>query len=642
MNEAGPEPSRGETLQAARPRHTTDRARVIALALLLAAVAWSVGSLPYLPTHDGPQHIYTIHAANHLDDPGTDWQRWFHANTPISSHGFGVFFVPLDAFFDWDIALRAALVAMTLLWALGAYRFAAAVHPERRWVGIALAAAALQWSLYMGFFSFYVASGFGLWVLAFAFGHTSAGRPRLAWLAALLFVQCLLHLMAAIVTGLLVAGLLWFRAGPGQRLRRIGEIAAVGLPALLVCVATVWVSHSGSIAVAEPADIEHSPWWTLGKCLMGGPEWRAWPLTLLAIAAPAAALLQRRRSVAHPASAEDCALWLGGGLLLAAGFALPLHLPSWEFFSVRFLPLAVAALVVTLPVERFAARARAIVATALTGFAFASTGWAYAYHLDLATRSLEPLAGLGLKIERSGARLPIVLDASLGRPYSDRDAMMPYVSPLANLGKLYATAQGGYVPHAFAVDPAIHSALIRDDIPNLSAADPRYVMKLADPELAADLTLREAVTVYLAAHATRYEDVIFWGRPEDVDHLAWLGFAIDWRHGGFAIARFVGCPLRVVLPPGDGLDMASTLEVGWSPALGVTHSYPLQTAHPGEDGGWVLPMRQTCGGIWLRLANEDLRCAGADEAGRLRIGVTGEPRVVECRVSRSISTANNL
>lgn len=71
-----------------------------ALLALLCAVAASVASFDYLPTHDGPQHIYTIHASNHLDDPKLGYSRWFEANTPISSNGFAVLFAPLDRVFS--------------------------------------------------------------------------------------------------------------------------------------------------------------------------------------------------------------------------------------------------------------------------------------------------------------------------------------------------------------------------------------------------------------------------------------------------------------------------------------------------------------------------------------------------------------
>ena len=68
------------------------RAVLLIEALLLGAVAYAVASVEYLPTHDGPQHIFTLHAANHLDAAGMGWQRWLEPNTPLSSQGFTAIF----------------------------------------------------------------------------------------------------------------------------------------------------------------------------------------------------------------------------------------------------------------------------------------------------------------------------------------------------------------------------------------------------------------------------------------------------------------------------------------------------------------------------------------------------------------------
>jgi len=625
-------------------------ASLLVVLLLLSGVVLSISSFDYLPTHDGPQHVYTIHVRNHLDDSSNGYSNWFEPNIPVSAVGFDVLFGPLDAMLGWKSALRIALMAMATLWVVGAYCFAAAIHPGRRWVGVALGAAAFQWSLYMGFFSFYVGSAFGLFVLAFAFGRTSASRPRIGWLAVLLLVQAVLHLMAAVVTGLVLASLLWFRSAPGQRVAQLGRIAAVALPALCVVSITVWISRTDGVgAHAVDSSQTFGPWWIVGKCFMGGPDWRAWPLVALAVSGLLLALSRR----GERRSAEDHALWLAGGVLLAAGVLLPLHLRYWEFFSVRFAPLAVCTLAATLPIERLATHSRPIriaVATALSGFAFASTAWAFSYNAVLVDRARIALSGLDLTIARPGARLPILLDVALDRPHDESQAMMPFVAPLANLGKLYATAQGGFVPEVFAVDPAIHAALLKPSARRLPAANSRYVLSLAVPENSADVALREAVTVYLAANATYYDDIVFLGRPADVELLKWLGFTIDWQNEGLALGRFRGCPLTVRIPVADGAIIdQQQLEIGWVPALGVTHRYPFTRATREADD-LVFVLRQTCGEAWLRVANppdaKTLVCDGAgddvaaaDADGRVGIGVARDHPELNCRMQAKISTA---
>lgn len=614
------------------------RAVLLIEALLLGAVAYAVASVEYLPTHDGPQHIFTLHVANHLDAAGTGWQRWFEPNMRLSSYGFGVVFSPLDLWLPWMAAARVSLALIAVGWALGVFAFVYAVRPERSWIGVALGSTALQWSFYMGFFSFYAAGAFGLFVLAYACKNELSSNRTRALLGALLFLQALLHVMAALLSGLVIAALCGFRATPGRRLAALLRVALLGAPAAGVALAVLWVQSSGTDLPPEELEafaFQRPPWWTLGKCLLGGPAWRAWPITVLAAAAPLVALALRN----GPRRVEDRALLLAGGALFAAGVVLPLHLPSWHFFSVRFLPLAACALVATLPFERITApRAKLGIVFALACFPFVSTAWALGHHRQLAARSATALAGLEAAVLRDGPRLPIVLDPLLGRSFDNARADMPYTAPLVNLGKLYAATQGGVVPYAFVSNPAIHPLLGRETQPALDVeADPRYAIELADPRRSGDLALREAITVFMAAHGTRFQDVIFHGRPRDVDHLLWLGFVADWRRGGSAIARFEGCPLKVHFPPGPELANADVLELGWHPAHAVTHRYDLARGRREADGSLALLVRQSCGAVWLRFEDPALRCEGAGSERRFVIPEVRAAPEVECRVQRSAS-----
>jgi hypothetical protein len=596
----------------------------------------------YLPTHDGPQHIFTIHVANHFDEPGTGWSRWLEPNTPVTSQGFTAIFGPLDALLPWDGAARVSLTVMTLLWAFGAFCFVRAVRPERSWLGLPLGAAALQWNLYMGFFSFYTATAFGLFILAYAF-RSAPERPRQSlWQALLLLLQAFMHVVPAILTGLTLAALRWMRAEPGRRSRELLRIALLGTPAALVAVAAlaVQLAASGDIPQETEAAFQfrRPPWWMLGKCFLGGPAWRAWPLTLLAAGALLLPLARWRAGRRAGLRAEDGALLLAGGGFLLAGAALPLHLPDWEFFSVRFLPMAVCALVASLPLERVRPpRWRAACAALLALFAFASTGWAYRYNRELAARSRDALAGLDADLTRDGWRLPIVLDPFMGRPFEESEAAMPFMAPLINLGKLYATAQGGIPSYSFVSNRSIHVVVIAEDMLEKIPAtvDPRYTIDLLDPRNAGDQALRRAVTGYLAAHATAYQDVILWGGPQDVDYLIALGFEPDWRRGGLAILRFAGCPLAIRFPPGSGLEDDAVLELGWFPAWGVTHRYSIGSAHREPDGSLTLPVRQSCGSIWIRFQNAAGVCEGADAEGRLLIPWNRAAPEAECRVQRA-------
>ncbi len=599
--------------------------------LLTVALVGSVLCVPYLPTHDGPQHIFTLHAANHFDAPGTGWSRWLEPNQPVSNNGFSALFTPLDLLFPWQTAVRIALALLVALWALGAFTLARSVHPERGWLGLAVGAAALQWTLYMGFFSFYAASCVGLFTLAVAL-RAAPGARRDLGLAGLLFVQALLHLAAAALTGAAVAALEVLDARRGARIRALGRAVRFGAPAAAVALLAVAVQLAFGEPLApdpnHPWRYETAPLWTLAKCFVAGPGWRAWPLTLLALASPVLAL-----TVARGRSSRDRALLISGAAFLAAAVLLPLHLPNWEYFSVRFAPLGVVLGLLALPVERLPRAGRGAVALCAAAFATAATAWGFVHHRDLYARSAAALAGLEAPVRSEGARLPIVLDPFAGRAFDDARADVPYVAPLMNLGKLYATAQGGMVPYTFSADAAIHGVLLspwgQEHMP--PAVDPRSVIPTLDPANAGNLAQREAVATYFAANGASFDDVIFVGRPEDGDHLLWLGYQPLWRKGGVVLARFRGCPRTLRFTADSPVGDDDVLELGWFPALDPARRYALARARREPDGVRVLPMRESCGALWVRFVDPRLACEGADAEGRWRLPPARSPQS-ECRV----------
>jgi len=602
----------------------------LALAGVLAALVLAVSSVGYLPTHDGPQHVFTVHAAQHGDAAGTGWDRWLEPNLPVTNHGFAAVFAPFDAWLEWRLALRASLALMVLAWGGAVFAFVRAVRPERGWLGVGLAAGALGWPLYMGFFSFYTATALGFGVLALAFGAPQWSARRRLLLSVLLLAQALMHVMPAASTGGLLALLALLRAGPGRRVREVAICAAMGLPAAGIALALA-SAGMGSLAEFndEPAgagSLAAAPLWALGRCALGGPAWRAWPLTALALLAPLVALrggLRRR-------TPEDRTLLVGGSLLLASGAVLPLHIPAWDFFSVRFLPLAIAALVAALPFEQLRVRPRKLAASALAGFALASCVWSFGYNRSLEEQASDALAGIDAEVQRNGMRLPIVLDPYLALPPDPRDAPMPYSVPLLNLGQLYATSQGGLVPYTFMYNPYLHAVIFQAEWHE--AVDRRYAIDLAAPAHRDDRGLRRAMLSYLAGRGTAYQDVILWGTPEDADRLEALGFRPDWRRGGAAIARFEGCPFTLEFPPGSTVPPDATIELGWLPAWHTTHRYRAGKMRPTPEGGRTLTVRQTCGGLWVSLNVPKLACEGADDAGRLLVRSTRATPRVTCRL----------
>jgi hypothetical protein len=409
------------------------------------------------------------------------------------------------------------------------------------------------------------------------------------------------------------------------------RIAAIALPAAAVAFALVAPGFDtlGEPGAPPPA-YQPEPWWALAKCFTGGPAWRAWPLTLLALAAPLVALASRR---APPRSAEDDALLYAGGAALAAAACLPMDLRSWEYFAPRFLPIGVGALVLTLPIERLAGARRAIAAASLAGFALASTAWAWTYHERLAASAADALSGLDAGIVRSGVRLPIVFETGADPRVPPARAAMPFALPWVNLGQLYAANQGGVTPYGFTLNPRMHHLITR---PGAAAHTPgrlerAYLADLTTPGRGEDPAFRAALLTYLASRGSEFEDVIFYGRPDEADLLRALGFTEDWRRGGLSIARFRGCPVRVHVSPAIAASGARALETGWLPASSAHARYDLARGDAAADGSRVLVLRETCAGLWLRLAGTSAVCEGADAAGRLAIASTRASPEVICR-----------
>jgi hypothetical protein len=605
-----------------------DRLSVPALAVLLAAIAFAAAGPAYIPTHDGPQHVYAVHVANHLGDAARGWSQWFEIARPVTSLGFAALFGPLDLWLPWPTALRCALAALGVFWAIAVWALARALHPQRAWLGMALGGAAFGWTFYMGFFAFHIATSMGLLVLAWAIAARPVTPGRIALLALLLGGVALLHVMSAALTGALLAALYWRSAPRGELGATALRVAAIAAPSLGVALALVWPGSAplGEPSVAEPA-FAPAPWWALAKCFTGGPAWRAWPLTLLALAAPLVALARRGSA----RSAEDEALLVAGGTALAAAAWLPLSLASWEYFSPRFLPISIAALVVSLPIERLARPLRAAAATALAGFALASTAWAWTYHESYALASADALSGLDAGIARSGLRLPIVFDTGADPQVPPARAAMPFALPWVNLGQLYAASQGGVTPYGFVTHPRMHHLVLRPDAPPAPALDRTYLEELTRPGRGGDPAFRTALLTYLASNAGAFEDVIFYGRPAEADLLRALGFSEDWRRGGLSIARFRGCPVTVHVSPEIARSGARDLETGWMP-VGHPHArYALARGDAAPDGSLALPLRETCAGLWLRVADAAATCDGSDGEGRLLVASAHAAPEVVCR-----------
>ena len=611
------------------PPERWERAQGPALLAVLAVLAVAGLSPAYVPTHDGPQHIWAVHVAQHLDDAGRGWSDWLDPGSPITSHGYAAVFGPLDRLLPWPVAHRITITILAWLFAVGAFAWARSLDPRRGWLGISLSGLAFGWTFYMGFLDFHAATGAAFAGLGWAFARPRDSPRDTVLLALGLLVVAWLHLVAAFLAGVLLASLIWFRAQASERGAALLRIAVLATPGALLTglllssgwdQLQLWNAHGPGGSGWAPA-----PWWCAGACFAGGPWWRAWPVPLGAIAALGLAVARR----GSEARAEERALWFAGGALLLAGLLLPLDLPAWDFFSPRFLPFGLAALWLSLPIERFPLPRAA--AVACSSFALASGAWSLTHHQDLQRSGAAFWAGVDQPLERRGMRHPIVLDPRPDGQHA-HSGPIPFALPWVNLGQLYAAEQGGLTPFGFALNPSLHHVLVRDDaaarLPAL--VDRRYVGDLTLTERREDPGFRRALLTHLASQSIGFEDVVFAGRPEEADWLVALGFEEDWRQDGVSVARFRGCPVEIRLSP--EASRAERLGVGWAPSGHAGQAYAVAAGIPFPDGSRSLPLRQGCGALWIDLDGGRVACEGADPAGRLHLPADRAPRSVVCRL----------
>jgi hypothetical protein len=626
----------------AGPRASVTLFLVVATALSVL-VALGVALPDYLPTNDGPEHVFASHAARHLDDPALGYGRYLKLGSSFSQIGFDRLFSTWETLLSWRSALRASLATMVLVWAWGVVALAVALGGRRFWLGLFGFAGAVQWVLYMGFFSFYLSTGLGFSVLALALWRPDFTRRWRVVLGAALMCQALVHPIPAIVTGLaIVIARAWHvpRRGLG---RELGLLMLMGAPAALVALASAGPQATGDETGYLPL-ADH-----LGlaiRAFTSGPAWRVWTPPLCAVGA--AALIAGQRTWRKDARCG--ALFSLGVLLALVAIFAPDNLAGWQFFNMRFTPTASIVLVVLIPYERWSRRLRIASLLALIGFAAASNLWALGYNLRLRAASAELLAGLDVPIRRSGLRLPIILEPRAGEPQAKMERTIPHGTANWNVGSLYAVAQGGVPAWSFTDLAQLHHVVWRwPERQGLRPPRPErgFEWSLSEPVVVAHPERRQAEINYLLSYAPAYEDVIFYGRPEEVRWLHERHFTIDYEKGGLAIARFHACPATLELAAGPSGHSATLLAYGWAPSRETTLADTLPTA-PGAVAArpWHVGT-SPCGEIWFRvlfdndgngrLSPGDTTCLEANAQGVLGARMVEGGGVVPCHPGRPLS-----
>ncbi len=582
---------------------------------LIMTVAW----VDYLPTNDGPQHIFAAHALRHLDDASAGYGRYLERGGAVTDIGFELSVGLFGRLMPWRPAVRVTLCVFALVWAWGVMALAATLGHGRQWLGLLGFATALQWLFYMGLFSYYLSVGIGFFVLALAFApSTWTVRTRLG-LATLLLIEAVAHVVPAALLGLSVALYAFLRAPAGARLRALGGAVLLGTPAGLVALAVaaaVYGSDPVNTYTTFPTFVERTI--LIGRGFVSGPSWRAWPAVGFALLGLGAAVRLRRLG----ADPRERALLIVGGTCLVVAWLSPLHVVGWEFFSVRFSPLGVTLLALLAPVHWFV-RLRATVAACLALFMFAaaSVAWGWSHNLDLRHANQDLLAGLDAPVRRHGPRLPLIVEPPAGEAADEWGRAVPFVRTNWHLGALYSVQQGGVPAYLFAGFGGIQDLAYRappGGLPMPARPARGHEWQLWEND---DPAVRVRALTHMLSFGPDYEDVIFHGRLADLALLRERGFVPDFQRGGLVIARFLGCPASIELRPPSGGLPPTLVTSGWLPAARPTFSVVLP-ADP-DSGARLVPISNSpCGEIWIRVLYDmdrsgsqstgDRHCAGAN------------------------------
>jgi len=607
---------------------------LIALSILLVGSLWTI---PYLPTNDAPESVLTVHMEQHYSDPGSIYADAYEPSLQFAGRGFTILQAPLQAALGWQQGLHVALAVMALLGAWGFVWFVREVHPGRSALGFLGFPLALTWEFYMGFFAFVVGSGIGLFVLGLTVRWRRLDGARRAVLAGLLLLQAIAHVFSAALTGMIVALVLVTRAPRGARLAELGRVALMGAPAVGILLAAN--SRAGYIRSLVPG-VFFVPLGrlarTLPRIVAPGPAARA-----LVIAAVVAILLVASlvALVGRATETTSRSLALAAVLFALAGAFLPLHIPGWQYFSTRFVPLAVLLAIAVVPLERLASPSG--VRWSSIAIFVCSAAWlvtSYPFHRRLADTATAALRGLEAPVTRHEVWLPFILDPFNGLAMDPTASEVPYLAPLLHIGALYATVHGGIIPFTFASSPATCPFQVRPlGLPARPLPDPTLVWNVIDSDpFHKDPVFRHGFEDDLANYAMYYEGVLLVGaEPSDIAHWKARGFLSEWQGDSVFLGHFEPCAVDVVTTPGRppprldiGVQAQTLLKDLERPAVVGPDGF----AHQRVD--WA-----PCGHVWVRPHWDAQRsdgsasstfCENAEVTGEVRVFIDKNRNTVRC------------
>jgi len=595
-----------------------------------AAAVAAIWVVPYLPTNDGPQSIFSAHVENHYGDPGSIYARQFELQPGLAARGFAFLYRPLLAVMPWDVALKVALSLMVVASGAAFAWLARALHPDRRGLGVVGFALAFTWPFYMGFFSFSIATTVGVALAAYCASRAPLSTGRRLAISVLLVASLTLHAFGGALAAAMVGAVVLLGARPEERKREVYWLAITAVP---VAVAMALLATSrGSL---EKMPFSEALVWqrpgielrTLPRLLLPGPVIRGLLVAMAAVLALALFVRQKRWR-----TSRETGVFALGLVLLLAGVVSPLHIPGWQLFGPRFLALGVMAAVALWPLERLRAARRLWASGALALATLISLGLSARLHARLYDGCRDLLSGLARPFVRTSLQLPISVES-----YHDIDRHpdsheVPYANPRIHIAVLYPVAHGGSTPWVFQGTGSVHA--LRPKLPPPVPIPPAAFWTIpVDPDFHRDDRLRRASLTDVAAWGVYYENLLTFGtRPEDRQLLAARGYETEWEQGALWMARFEPCSVGVMVTLAAP---APALEVSYG-AWGLRelgkHALPAE----GMELGKAVPVEfpTLCGELWVlvRGVGTGAHCRQARPDGKQRVTAVRPRTEVACDV----------
>lgn len=273
-----------------------------------------VWSARYVPTADGPCHVYNAWVLLHLDDPALPHlaETFEVRREPLPNWSIQALLVALLTVAPPLVAEKLLLTLYVVAFAAAGWYFAASVDRSRAANAFLLLPFAWHELVYWGFYNF----AFGVPLLLVAVGywwrHRDAPSPRFALAVNALLLLCYFTHLVALVMALVAIAVLWAASWPGRPLRRHALHVAILAPQALL---PLWFLTSRGTDVIDSgiaAPVRLAFLARLGVLFPFQPPAAGVALALLFAALAAATLIGRRRpaavaapSLERPAGAAD-------------------------------------------------------------------------------------------------------------------------------------------------------------------------------------------------------------------------------------------------------------------------------------------------------------------------------------------------